>query len=254
MNQRKTRQFVLTIVLPCTAVLALRSASVAQGLSELYTQAQEQPLQINRPDPLVASPGMQTDQRRLSPTVAMFSHTAVQRAAPRSYTMQDLVTIIIREDLSAGFEAEIEAEKSSEWKGGVQDLPSLNLGDLLNAQIKGSDVTPDLKLDVDSERTFEGEGSYERRETMAARLTARIIDVKPNGTIVVEARKHLQSDDETVTLVVTGTCRVDDITIDNTVLSSQLYDLHVTKQHTGELRRSTKKGPLTKLMDTIFAF
>jgi flagellar L-ring protein precursor FlgH len=251
---RKTRLFVMSVLLPASAILALRSAASAQGLSDLYTQAQEQVPIITRPDPLIAAPGMQTDQRRLSPSLAAFSHTAVRRPAPRTYTLQDLVTIVIREDLSAGFEAEIEAEKESEWKGGIRDFPRIKLSDLIDTQINGSDVDPDITLDVSNERSFEGEGSYERKESMSARLTARIIDVKPNGTIVLEARKHLQSDDETVTLVVTGTCRVDDITLDNTVLSSQLYDLHVSKDHQGELRKSTKKGPLTKLMDTIFAF
>jgi len=57
-----------------------------------------------------------------------------------------------------------------------------------------------------------------------------------------------------MTFVVTGTCSVDAIEIDNTVVSSDLYDLHISKQHTGQLRKSTKKGLLTNIMDVLFNF
>ncbi len=207
-----------------------------------------------RQQSLVAVPGQQSDLRRLSPTTQRFSYFAVSRPAPRTYAIHDLVTIVIREDLSIDFQAKIEAEKEVSTSGAIKDLPHLRLADLLSAQVKDSEVDPDIKLDVKYEREFEGEGKYKRRETMSAKITARVIDVKPNGTLVLEARKHIASDDETVTLVATGTCRVDDITADNNVFSTQLYDLHISKQHTGELRNSTKKGPITRLLDAVFNF
>lgn len=225
-----------------------------QGLSELMEQAQGGASAPQRMDAMVAVPGQQSDMRRLSPAVSEMSYFAVSRPAPRTYALHDLVTITIREDLSVDFEAEISAEKESSTTGAIKDLPKLKLSDLLQAQINDSDVTPDVKLDVEYQREFTGEGEYSRRETMTARVTARVIDVKPNGTLVLEARKHIASDDETVTLVATGTCRVDDISADNEVMSTLLYDLHIVKHHNGELRKSTKKGPLTKLLDAIFNF
>jgi flagellar L-ring protein precursor FlgH len=202
----------------------------------------------------VAVPGQQADLRRLNPAVSDFSYFAVSRPAPRTYAIHDLVTIVIREDTSIDFEAELEAEKSSRASGAIKDLPQLRLSDLIDLQIADSAVEPDIKLDVEYDREFSGEGEYSRRETMSARVQARIIDVKPNGTVVLEARKHIASDDETATMVATGIARVDDINASNEILSSQLYDLHVVKHGTGELRKSTKKGPLTKLLDVIFNF
>jgi flagellar L-ring protein precursor FlgH len=107
---------------------------------------------------------------------------------------------------------------------------------------------------VSSENEFEGEGDYSRSESMSGRITARIIDVKPNGTLVLEARKQVASDDESFEIVVTGTCRAEDITADNTVLSTELYDLQLSKQHDGELRSATDKGVFTKLLDFLFNF
>ncbi|MEM7577221.1 MAG: flagellar basal body L-ring protein FlgH [Planctomycetota bacterium] len=226
----------------------------AQGLSDLMqdsTQSQAAPQRMTQ---LVAVPGQQSDLRRLSPSVSEFSYFAVSRPAPQTYAIHDLVTIVIREDTSIDFESELEAEKESETSGGIRDLPKLNLSDLLDLQISGSDVDPDILLDVEYDRSFSGEGEYSRRESMSARVQARIIDVKPNGTVVLEARKHIASDGESATMVATGIARVDDINANNEVLSSQLYDLHVVKHGQGELRKATKKGPLTKLLDVIFNF
>ncbi len=226
----------------------------AQGLSEFAAAAEASAPPPARLAPRVASPGQQTDLRAIQPNVAQASWFAVSRPAPRTYGLHDLVTIVIREDLSTDFSSELETERSSEWDAGVKQFPHFNLGDLLKLRINESAITPDIALDLEAGSEFESEGTYARRDSMSARLTARVVDVKPNGTLVLEARKHLASDDEEITLVATGTCRVDDITLDNTIFSTQLYDLHLTKSHHGELRRGTKKGPLTKLIDALFPF
>ena len=241
-------------------VLAVVSAGLAggpahaQGLSEFAVAAEVVAPPPERLAPRLASPGRQTDLRAIHADVAASSWFAVSRPAPRTYGLHDLVTIIIREDLSTDFQSELETEKTVEWDAGVREFPRLNLGDLLRLQLGASGIDPEIALDLESSSEFEGEGTYSRRDSISARITARVIDVKPNGTLVLEARKHLQSDDEELTLVVTGTCRVDDITLDNQVFSTQLHDLHLTKEHHGELRRSTKKGPLTKMIDALFPF
>lgn len=247
---------------PPSAVSALAAAALllstgplaAQGLSDFAAAADVVPPPLERLAPRLASPGRQTDLRALHDDVAAASWFAVSRPAPRTYGLHDLVTIVVSEDLSTDFSSELEVEKSSEWDAGVTEFPHFNLSDLLRLRIAESAIDPEIALDLESDQQFESEGTYSRRDSISARLTARVIDIKPNGTLVLEARKHLASDDEEITLVATGTCRVDDITADNQILSSQLYDLHLTKQHHGELRRGTKKGPLTKLIDALFPF
>ena len=44
---------------------------------------------------------------------------------------------------------------------------------------------------------------------------------------------------------------MNDISADNTILSSQLADLFVEKQHEGYLKKAAEKGPLTKLFDFL---
>jgi flagellar L-ring protein precursor FlgH len=122
-------------------------------------------------------------------------------------------------------------------------------------QIKGSStIANPPTVDLNYSNEFSGDGKYDRRDTFTARIQARIIDIKPNGNLVLEARKMVQSDKESMEIVMTGTARPDDVTTANTLLSTQLYDLNLVKKHTGELRQATKKGPLTKLFEILFPF
>lgn len=188
---------------------------------------------------------------RLSPAIAETSIVAVPLPAPRFFSEQDLVTVIIREETIAEWGSGLETEKGVSWDGELAAFP--DIGELLQFTLTpGVDNAVEVDLTVDNE--FEGDGAIVREESMVGRIQARVIDVKPNGTLVLEARKFSQIDEEKVTLVLTGICRAEDITVDNTILSSELYDLNLVKTHEGDLRRASQKGLITKILDLLLNF
>lgn len=192
---------------------------------------------------------------RLSRHVSHASIAAVRLPEPRQFAIHDLVTIIVRESIENESDAEIETEKGGSIQGTIAAFPDLRLRDLLDLKLGPSALEegqPQVNINLNQE--FEGEAEYERSDSFTTRITARIIDIKPNGTLVLEARKFIQSDDETVNVVLTGTCRKEDVAADNTILSTQIYDLRLLKEHSGELRNATKKGLITKFFETIFNF
>jgi flagellar L-ring protein precursor FlgH len=103
-------------------------------------------------------------------------------------------------------------------------------------------------------RNFKGEGNLDRTDKFTARIQAEVVDVKPNGTLVLQARGRTKHDEEEQEFVLSGICRADDITADNTVLSSQLFDLSLEKRTKGDVRSATKRGWGGKLLDAISPF
>jgi len=190
----------------------------------------------------------------LSPTIAANSFTAVRIPDPRSYSENDLVTVIIRESFKTDLKASLETDKALTVESEVTDF--VDLKKLLELVVQQDDLNGGVnpKIGVDASNEFDGSGKYSRSESMTGRMTARIADVKPNGTIVIEAKQTIMNDREELTIVLTGTCRAADITVDNTVLSTELYDLHLDKQHKGELKQSTRKGFITKFIEGLFSF
>lgn len=199
------------------------------------------------------APGQQTDARQLSGAITEASFTAVPAPPPHTFGLQDLVTIIVREDTQTDFSATLETEKESEFTGEIAEFPRLTLSDLLRAQVTPSSFPEgSIELDVTGESEFTGEGEYSNQQTLTARLQATIIDIKPNGNIVLEARKSIRSDSEQYTLVAVGTCRADDITATNTILSTQLAHLTIEKDHSGYLKDAADKGLFTQVLDFLF--
>ncbi len=101
---------------------------------------------------------------------------------------------------------------------------------------------------------FEGEGEYERKERVTARITARVLEVKPNGTLLIEARTSIQTDSEKQTILLAGMCRSEDVSARNTVSSSQLFDLTLNIQHEGQVKKAAEKGLIPRALEAIFNF
>lgn len=171
---------------------------------------------------------------------------------PRAFAKHDLITIIIDESSSATAEQTLDTKKEYDTSAKIGTV--IDPWELLELRLReggSSDVT---LIDATADRQFKGDGEYERTDRFSARITATVLDVKPNGTIVLEATKRIEKDTEIQTLVLAGTCREDDITAQNTVLSSQIAGLTISLQNEGEVKDTAKKGLLSRVLDTIFAF
>ena len=185
-------------------------------------------------------------------TLAGISLMAVPEPVPKTLRKHDLVTIIIREESKFSSDGSIERTKEASLRAKIAKFPGLDINNL--------EITPDgigpvpPEIDVSGSRRLNGDGKVERQDRFTGRITAEVIDVKPNGTLVLQARKRIKTDDEEQAFILTGICRVEDIAVDNTLLSSQIYDLELVKTHKGAVERASTRGVLPKLLDFINAF
>ena len=138
--------------------------------------------------------------------------------------------------------------------GAIAAWPDLRIEDLLDFIVRAGRTADLPKLDVKFKNNFEGDGEYERRDDLTARLTAEVVEVLPNGNLILESRTRIKTDEEESVLKLTGICRPEDVTPGNSILSNQLHDLKIEKIHSGELKKTNQKGILTKIFETIFAF
>jgi flagellar L-ring protein FlgH len=87
----------------------------------------------------------------------------------------------------------------------------------LRGIIQGGSTYPQIQNQ--NEDDYKGTGEVDRTDTFSDRFTAEVVDVKPNGTMVLQAIKEIRSDEEMQRMILTGICRVQDVTADNTVLT-----------------------------------
>lgn len=176
----------------------------------------------------------------------------IEPPKPREFAIHDLVTIIVEETTKSEASQTLETEKSYDIGAAMEAFPSMR--HLLELQVQNGDTQRTADLDVNFDSKYKGDGDYERTDRFVARITATVIDVKPNGTVVLEARKRIDKDGEIQTIILSGTCRRDDVTTQNTVLSSQLAGLTVSMSTEGQVTKAGKKGLIPRALEGLFNF
>lgn len=177
----------------------------------------------------------------------------IETPKPKTYKTHDQVTIIIDENSRQSAKQTLDTKKDYSLEAALNEFPSLAA--LLDGQLQPGGTTGGIAaVGIEDKQKFKGEGTYDRTDKFSAKITATVIDVKPNGLLVVEARKTIQKDDEITTITLTGRCRSEDVTTSNTVLSSQLAELAIVSRNEGEVKEAGSKGWIPRILEAVFNF
>lgn len=258
----KTRVFLAIFFLSSTVVLAQTGADRDAPITPTRQLSEAPRTTLNAPPPNIGEL-LRRNNGSLSRAVAAMpndprliravdvSPFAVPPAKPRTLQKHDLVTIVVREQSQIASDGKTETKKDGSIDASIDQLPTFNLADFALGNAIGT-VKPQIKLG--GQRDFNGEGKIERTDSFTARIQAEVVDVKPNGTLVLQARKRIVTDEDEQLFMLSGVCRVQDILPDNTVLSSQLFDSELKKTHSGVVRDSTKRGWVPRALDWLNPF
>ncbi len=83
-------------------------------------------------------------------------------------------------------------------------------------------------LDITSNREISGDGKIDRKENIEMTLAATVVQVLPNGNLVLQGTQEIRVNYEVRQLSVIGIARRADISADNTIESSKIADLRVS--------------------------
>ena len=173
--------------------------------------------------------------------------------------LNDLVTINIIENFSGSGKADTDTSSEStldyeltKFLGMNTDF-SLQNRDILKHLYKGGNVfEPAIKSTSKSE--FKGEGDTSREGSLIATITAKVVEVMPNGNLVLEARKELTINNEKQILVLSGMARPDDISSDNIIFSNKIADAQVYYLGDGVIQDKQGPGWMVRVLDHIWPF
>lgn len=101
---------------------------------------------------------------------------------------------------------------------------------------------------------YSGDGSIKNESTLDARASVEVIDVKPNGNLIIEGVRLVSFSDEREFSVLRGVVRPYDISTDNTIDSNRIADAEIEYFKEGSLTAAQRKGWLLKLNDLINPF
>ncbi len=167
--------------------------------------------------------------------------------------LNDIVTIKVMENITGSGKADTSIKRDSSLEAGVDELfgAPLNLN-LRNLYGQGYTFSPSVKGGMKDD--FKGSGETTRQGKLVGTITAKVVEVMPNGNLVLEARKEIIINNEKQILILRGMARPDDIGVDNTILSTRLTDTEIYFVGKGVLQDKQRPGWLVRILDKIWPF
>jgi flagellar L-ring protein FlgH len=186
-----------------------------------------------------------------SPLGLQTSWTYVPPAPPRNLKLHDIVSIRIEETSTSLSTGNATSRKTTSYDATIKDWIRLVGLDTIKPAPQ-SDGDP--RLHTEQNEVYRGDSTVRTSEAFTRNIAAEIVDIKPNGHIVLDATKVIEENDNSWRYSLTGTCRSQDIGPDNTVLSRNLIQSHIKKVDLGHVRDGYSRGWLTKFLARIKPF
>jgi flagellar L-ring protein FlgH len=259
MSERFMKKWAFFAILACGGAVLAQQATEGDGnsaqkakkpevVSAAPAQAAER-MQQGNASLLRATISTPADSKRVK--LSDVSFFAVDAPEPRVVKKHDLVTIIVNEMSTSTAKGKTDLKKSNDLDAKLDQYVRFGI-----SPFSATGMTPSNPLEFkgSAARNFKGEASADNSDTFVTRITAEVIDVRPNGNLVLQARKRIRTDEEDHGMILSGQCRAQDITSDNTVLSTQLYDLDLQKDNSGAVKDTNTRGFIPKLLDHLNPF
>lgn len=163
----------------------------------------------------------------------------------RAYQVNDLVTVVISDRVSAVATGTTSTDRKSSANATVGALAGLTR-------------TPgpwSSLADASGETKLNGQGTTTRNTNLSTTLSARITHVLPNGNLIIEGVRDISVNSEVQRVQVRGVLRWSDLSSANNVASDRLADLEVRINGKGVVNDAIRRpGFLYRLILGILPF
>ncbi|MBP5468798.1 MAG: flagellar basal body L-ring protein FlgH [Candidatus Riflebacteria bacterium] len=163
------------------------------------------------------------------------------QGAARNYKPGDIITIKISESTSAQSKATTKTEKESKTE--VTAQPRIPIFKKVMNKIVGEQK-------INNE--FDGEGTTTRSGSLDGTITATVLEVLPNGNLLIEGSRNIAVNKENQIMRVRGVARPKDIDAKNTIDSKLLADAQIKFDGKGTVSRANRHGFMTRIFDSVF--
>ena len=194
---------------------------------------------------LLGAPG-----ERQGLTLANNSWFFLEVEPPPELRLHDIVTVIVDEKSQVISEAEVDRRKTANLAAQLQDWIRLEGFDIKPAPQSEGD--PTIEGSVNSR--YRAKSELETRDGMKFRIATEVVDIRPNGNLVLEGHRSIKNNNEVWEYSLSGIIRREDLAPDNTVLSEDIAELQIHKREQGHVRDGYRRGWLLKMLDSVQPF
>ena len=163
----------------------------------------------------------------------------------KAVRLHDVVSVVVTESLAASTDGQVKNSRSSN--------ASSNVTALFGA-LKASNALQNL-VGQTSSSGLTAQGQSTTNSSLVTTFGAEVVDVLPNGMLVVQATRQLTFSQQTQLIKLRGLVRPEDVSAQNQVLSTAMTDLELEVTGRGIVNDSTyRQNPLVRLLERLLVF
>ena len=155
---------------------------------------------------------------------------------PRGHRVGDVITIRLTEAFNASKTASMKTQKDNDTT--------------LSAPMFAGKLPLNGDTTLAAKRAFNGNGTATQQNALTGSITAVVIEVLPNGNLVISGERALQLNQGEEFVRVQGVVRVLDVQVDNSVTSDRIADARISYNGQGVIDDANKQGWLARFFSS----
>jgi flagellar L-ring protein precursor FlgH len=163
----------------------------------------------------------------------------------RAMRPHDLISVVVSESLAAETDGTVKNSRSSSANSSITGLiGALKAGNALQNLISQN-----------SSSGLNGQGTSASNSSLTTTFGGQVVEVLPNGMLVIEAARQVEFSQQVQTIVLRGLVRPEDISQQNQVVSTAISSLELQVRGKGIINDYThRQNVLVRLLRDILVF
>jgi flagellar L-ring protein precursor FlgH len=174
--------------------------------------------------------------------------TTIKLEPPREIQLNDQIMILVSEKSQVINNGQMNRRLQSTFDARLQNWVRLRGLDLVNDPLTNQ-ATGAPRARGQLNTTWQSSANMQAQDSMQFHVTATVVDIRPNGNLVLEAHQSLRNNDDVREISLSGIVRRQDVLPNNTVSSEKLAELRIYKREAGEVRDAYRRGWFLKALD-----
>lgn len=163
----------------------------------------------------------------------------------KAVRLHDVVQIVVSESLAASTDGSVKNSRSS--------AASSSLSSLFNKF--GASTAATNLLGQNSSSSLTAQGQSVTNSSLATTFGGEVVDVLPNGMMIIQATRQLTFSQQTQLIKLRGMIRPEDVNAGNQVESAAITDLEIEVVGKGIVNDSTyRQNPLVRFLERLLVF
>ena len=163
----------------------------------------------------------------------------------KAFRLHDVLSIVVTESLAASADGQVKNSRASNANSSITSL---------FGAVKASNALQKL-IGQNSASGLTAQGQSTTNSSLSTTFGGEVVDVLPNGMLVVQATRQITFSQQTQLIKLRGLVRPEDVSAQNQILSTSMTDLELEVTGKGIVNDSTyRQNPLVRFLEKILVF